>query len=928
MASASSSSRQASSPGRGLSSRYRRLDENTGVGAIARGTFGRVYVALDSATGETVAVKRVVLPSNSATSELCWYKALSQARHPNVMHLLDHFVCKGDLGTCLYMVFDFVDTTLWHMWRHRRGLLPIDTCVALVADLVHGIVHLHEHGIMHSDLSMANMLVGPSSSGVLQASSSGSSHGEQLTEPARLYRLRITDLGGALSASGIVLSTDKIISTEYIRAPEIILGESKPTAAVDLWALGVVAMALACGSLVFWRPDGLEPSVPGLLPALDGDGPSDSIPGERTLANQAAVLGGLGEAAFPGCSLLPRWAGVQDLLKPGALRPHPALFWSDSTCVRRPLDSTDPVVGFILSVLVWNPAKRLSAEECKGHAFLEVRSSLRSAASSVVRSVPLTRLQDLVLQSLHTGRCVDFDTVVRSSTDSSSSQAELASSQVVKRARYWCKTYGGSVPPGVAVDASAVNANPLPAPTAVHSSAGSAAPPAEARVLADSGAVSPGSLSCECRGNCGLVSCKARKNKVVRGGSDDLQICVRSCTSGSSFCSFCGCERCGEKSRQRDHGYARFCSGCAKDYKQASSQVTYSNLYGTFRVDAAWPSALKLTARFAWVTNLAPGVETAFFFSFVDEFLQWRGYSSALQIEHPGEVMLLLVMGCVRWPPLVFRALQLRGGFEPRVATAGDWHDYLLRLLMYADGHMWKSMFDLISPGRSRCVYGVVWLAKMLGVIRKAEGGDPHDRIVSLGVSQTRYVLLDKASSQAGIQRVMDHCVAEGFRFAGHLDSNEDVVSFCSAVGRVVDGVVGAQSTLARGYCCLKLLYLQNRVTGEGAWDAVDMRTLAAVLPDENEYLAPLLAWRGADVRRRLGMSPLSVANLACLWGTVPTSRFRCLARASSVQVLNACAAPPADPMAACVEQARERGEALVYIPAPSVWVSALPAES
>ena len=117
-------------------------------------------------------------------------------------------------------------------------------------------------------------------------------------------------------------------------------------------------------------------------------------------------------------------------------------------------------------------------------------------------------------------------------------------------------------------------------------------------------------------------------------------------------------------------------------------------------------------------------------------------------------------------------------------------------------------------------------------------------------------------------------------------------------------------------------------MTGEGAWDAVDMRMLAAVLPDENEYLAPLLAWRGADVRRRLGMSPLSVANLACLWGTVPTSRFRCLARASSVQVLNACAAPPADPMAACVEQARERGEALVYIPAPSVWVSALAAES
>ena len=70
--------------------------------------------------------------------------------------------------------------------------------------------------------------------------------------------------------------------------------------------------------------------------------------------------------------------------------------------------------------------------------------------------------------------------------------------------------------------------------------------------------------------------------------------------------------------------------------------------------------------------------------------------------------MYLLVVGCLRWPPVVFRALELLNGFEPRGATPGDWHHYLVRLLCYADVKPWQHMFDQISPGRSRVVFGLV----------------------------------------------------------------------------------------------------------------------------------------------------------------------------------------------------------------------------
>ena len=57
-------------------------------------------------------------------------------------------------------------------------------------------------------------------------------------EPRRGGVLRISDLGGAVSAIGMVIPEEKVKTTEYVRSPEVILGERELTPAVDLWALG------------------------------------------------------------------------------------------------------------------------------------------------------------------------------------------------------------------------------------------------------------------------------------------------------------------------------------------------------------------------------------------------------------------------------------------------------------------------------------------------------------------------------------------------------------------------------------------------------------------------------------------------------------------------------------------------------------------
>ena len=295
--------------------------------------------------------------------------------------------------------------------------------------------------------------------------------------------------------------------------------------------------------------------------------------------------------------------------------------------------------------------------------------------------------------------------------------------------------------------------------------------------------------------------------------------------------------------------------------------------------------------------------------------------------------MYVLLVGCVRWPAVVFQALPLRQGFEPRSASASEWHDYLQRLLQFASGHTWKEMFDEISPGRSRVFFGLAWLCKWLGVISKASSQVSSDtRTVSLGVSQTKYIMRTADESCERISAVIAGIAQQGFRFPASmapgqqttLASSQDVLDYCNKAMGVVDQLVGRDSTLARGYACSKFLHLLQQLRGREIWDELDMRTLVQFLPDENEYLSAILSWSAAEVRRKFGISATQVAADACYWGQVPPASLRCLSGLRATDILNAAVAQPVEPMLTCAAEAAARGESLLFVSAPPVWVRRL----
>ena len=76
------------------------FDDQTGAQQIGEGTYGRVYVGRDRATGERVALKKMRMETEREgfpITALREIKILSSIRHPNVVNLREIVRSKGAL---------------------------------------------------------------------------------------------------------------------------------------------------------------------------------------------------------------------------------------------------------------------------------------------------------------------------------------------------------------------------------------------------------------------------------------------------------------------------------------------------------------------------------------------------------------------------------------------------------------------------------------------------------------------------------------------------------------------------------------------------------------------------------------------------------------------------------------------------------------
>jgi tRNA A-37 threonylcarbamoyl transferase component Bud32 len=194
---------------------------------IGEGGMGSVYKGIDTMLDRDVAIKalRPELVSQTSIVERFRKEAVTLAKlnHPNIATLYQ-LIREGNE---LYMVLEYVKGESLDEILRRRGWLETDEFIPVFCQILDGIDHAHELGIIHRDIKPGNMM---------------------LTETGQL---KVLDFGIArLLGSSRMTRAGNIIGTLEYMAPEQVRG-LETDARSDIYALGMMLYEVLTGRAPF-----------------------------------------------------------------------------------------------------------------------------------------------------------------------------------------------------------------------------------------------------------------------------------------------------------------------------------------------------------------------------------------------------------------------------------------------------------------------------------------------------------------------------------------------------------------------------------------------------------------------------------------------------------------------------------------------------
>ncbi|MEM7063096.1 MAG: serine/threonine-protein kinase [Cyanobacteria bacterium P01_B01_bin.77] len=136
-----------------MNSRHQRSSYRL-LGLVGNGQFGRVYCGVHRKTGQLVAIKYLHRHSLSTHAFLRELHCLLSLAHPNIVvcHALEH----SDEGRRLVLEYCVGGTLRSHMLSPLRLADILD----LITDVLCGLAHAHQQGIVHCDIKPENILLG------------------------------------------------------------------------------------------------------------------------------------------------------------------------------------------------------------------------------------------------------------------------------------------------------------------------------------------------------------------------------------------------------------------------------------------------------------------------------------------------------------------------------------------------------------------------------------------------------------------------------------------------------------------------------------------------------------------------------------------------------------------------------------------------
>lgn len=211
----------------------------TDTKVIGNGSFGVVYQAKLCATGESVAIKKVLQDKRFKNREL---QIMRRLQHCNVVQLVYFFYSSGEKKDEVYLnlVLEYVPENMYRVARHyskNKQTIPMLYIKLYMYQLFRSLAYIHAIGICHRDIKPQNLLLDPETA-----------------------VLKLCDFG---SAKQLIAGEPNVsyICSRYYRAPELIFGATDYTSNIDVWSGGCVLAELLLGQPIFPGDSGVDQLV-------------------------------------------------------------------------------------------------------------------------------------------------------------------------------------------------------------------------------------------------------------------------------------------------------------------------------------------------------------------------------------------------------------------------------------------------------------------------------------------------------------------------------------------------------------------------------------------------------------------------------------------------------------------------------------------
>ncbi|XP_049680181.1 mitogen-activated protein kinase 15 isoform X1 [Accipiter gentilis] len=287
---------------------------------LGKGAYGIVWKAIDRRTGEIVAVKKIFDAFRNRTDAQRTFREImflqEFGEHPNIIKLLD--VIRAQNNKDIYLIFESMETDLHAVIKKGNLLEDIHKCYILY-QLLKATKFIHSGNVIHRDQKPSNILL-----------------------DADCF-VKLCDFGLARSLCQMNEDQGNPALTEYVatrwyRAPEILLSSRSYTKGVDMWSIGCILGELLLGKPLFPGTSTVN-QIEQILRVIPAPSPED------ILAMQSDYR----------ASVINRMSFRQRVTFEEIL----------------PSSTPLPALDLLKKLLVFNPDKRLTAEEALQHPYVK-----------------------------------------------------------------------------------------------------------------------------------------------------------------------------------------------------------------------------------------------------------------------------------------------------------------------------------------------------------------------------------------------------------------------------------------------------------------------------------------------------------------------------------------------------------------------------